>query len=226
MLIAQSRLAQMGEMVNMIAHQWRQPINAISASLIRLEIMLESVCEEDDFKYSKEIIDFINKLIQDLSNTIDEFLNFSKSVSKYQKLNLKEVVNDVLKIIQTQLKNHNIEIETKIDNTDFFSYKKEIEHILLNLIANARNILDERKNENKKITIKAYRNENIIIEVEDNGGGTKVTPIEKVFEPYFTTRKDGTGLGLYMSKNIALKKLNGDLIVENTKDGAKFILII
>ncbi|GAB6074445.1 FIST N-terminal domain-containing protein [Nautilia lithotrophica] len=223
MLIAQSRLAQMGEMINMIAHQWRQPINAISATIIKLQLLMElDQLNNEDLNNS---LNFISETIQNVSKTIDEFLNFSKPISKCEEFKIIEVLENIMKIMLAQLQNHNIKVELEIDNYSIKSYKKEIEHIILNLLTNARDQLDKINKINKFIIIRTYqKNEYKIIEVEDNGGGIKAKPLEKVFEPYYTSKENGTGLGLYLSKKIAKEKLNGDLLVENTENGAKFIL--
>lgn len=225
MLIAQSRLAQMGEMINMIAHQWRQPINAISATIIKLQLLMElDKLNNDGLDKS---LNFISDTIQNVSKTIDEFLNFSKPISKCEQFKVTDVLENIMKIMLAQLQNHNIKVELNINNYSIESYKKEIEHILLNLLTNARDELDKINKMNKFIIIRTYEDKDYkVIEVEDNGGGIKIEPIEKVFEPYYTSKENGTGLGLYLSKKIAKEKLNGDLLVENTKNGAKFILYI
>ncbi|NPA10756.1 MAG: hypothetical protein GXO62_00755 [Epsilonproteobacteria bacterium] len=224
MLISQSRLAQMGEMINMIAHQWRQPINAISATIIKLQLLRE-MGELSDEKLG-ESFDFISKTIQNISNTIDEFLNFSKPVSLCEEFSVEEVIENVMKLILVQLYNHNIQIEFEFDDFKIKSYKKEIEHIILNLLTNARDILDGKEGD-KFIYLRAKKEgDTSYIEIEDNGGGIDLEPIERVFDPYFTTKENGTGLGLYLSKKIAREKLKGDLVVSNGKEGAIFKLII
>jgi signal transduction histidine kinase len=224
MLMAQSRLAQMGEMINMIAHQWRQPLNAVSAAIIKIQLMseLDALNKEE----LNNTLKLMSEILQNISKTIDEFLHFSKPVSKCEKINSIDIIDNIMKIVLVQLQNHNIQVDLQINDFEIKSYKKEIEHILLNLITNARDVLDKKEGR-KELIIRVYKNaEKVIFEVEDNGGGVKVKPLEKVFEPYFTQKENGTGLGLYMSKKIAIQKLKGDLIVENTAKGALFRLII
>jgi len=227
-LFQQSKLAQMGEMVSMIAHQWRQPLNALSAAAIKLELknQLNKLEKEDIATTSK----FIQQMAQKLSQTINDFLNFTKPNSHVEELNLDTLFEDILNIIKAQLDTHNIEIEIKNDtNLKIVSKKQELMHILMNLITNARDALDEKDIENKKITIEVSQdNDAILIDVKDNAGGVPEELLNRIFEPYFTTKldKDGTGLGLYMSKELASKHLDGDLSVKNIDGGAIFRLRI
>ena len=227
-LLEQSKLAQMGEMINMIAHQWRQPLNTLSAIAIGLEMKEEmGVINDDDVK---EASTKIQNIVQDMSNVINEFLNVAKNSGKKETFLLNDVIEDVLGLIKAQFSAHNIEIDLDIkDEIILTTYKSDVLHILLNLVSNARDVLDERKKDNKKIFIKAYKKDNFVhIEVEDNAGGIDEAIIDRIFEPYFTTKEPGkgTGLGLYMSKKIAKERLKGDLCVENSDKGAKFILKI
>lgn len=227
-LLEQSKLAQMGEMINMIAHQWRQPLNTLSAIAIELEMKeaMDIIDNEDIKKASAKI----QKIVQDMSNVINEFLNVAKNSSKKETFLINDIINDVLGLIKAQFISHNIDINLDIeDEIILTSYKSDVLHILLNLITNARDVLDERKKDNKKIYIRAYKKDNFVyIEIEDNAGGVDEKIIDRIFEPYFTTKEPGkgTGLGLYMSKKIAKERLKGDLCVENSKEGAKFILKI
>ena len=222
LLLNQSKLASLGEMLNMIAHQWRQPLNAISAYAVKIELEanFKEIPKEEVIEFSK----YVQYQAQTMSNIINDFMNFAKPAEK-EEFYLKEAVDEVLKMVKGQLEANKIEIETDIQNIKLVSYKKEIIHILLNLIANAKDILIERDVKDKKIKI--YNEGNKIV-VEDNGGGIEGAIKEKIFDPYFTTKFEGkgTGLGLYMSKKIAIEKLDGDLYFENGEEGAKFILII
>lgn len=221
-LFLQHKQAQMGEMLSMIAHQWRQPLNAISAYAVKIELEanFKEIPKEEVIEFSK----YVQYQAQTMSNIINDFMNFAKPAEK-EEFYLKEAVDEVLKMVKGQLEANKIEIETDIQNIKLVSYKKEIIHILLNLIANAKDILIERDVKDKKIKI--YNEGNKIV-VEDNGRGIEGSIKEKIFDPYFTTKFEGkgTGLGLYMSKKIAIEKLDGDLYFENGEEGAKFILII
>ncbi len=210
----------------MIAHQWRQPLNALSAAAIHLELKMEMgrVDKDEVIKFTQ----FVQEETQRLSKTIDDFMNFSRPDEKKEEFYLTDVINDVIKMIKVQLQNHDIDIEVDIPK-DFKikSYKKVIGHILLNLISNARDALDASNIENKKIIITAKEDEDgIEIIVYDNAGPILDDIKDRVFEPYFTTKEQGkgTGLGLYMSKKLSEEKLKGELYFRNKKDGVEFIL--
>jgi len=224
LLMQQSKQAQMGEMMSMTAHQWRQPLNAVSASAIQLNMKndMKIITSED----IKETTCFIEKMTQEMSSTINNFMNFSKPTHKKELFSIKQILEDILRLMGAQLKNHNIAFLTDLqERMEIFTYRKDLEHILINLIANARDAFDENKIEDKKILVKSYmRNQKCIIDVIDNAGGIPIDAIERVFEPYFTTKEQGkgTGLGLYMSKKIARENLNGDIDVQNLQDGTLF----
>ena len=225
-IMQQSKLVQMGEMINMIAHQWRQPLNALSAIAIKMDMKNEmDMLSKEEIEKSAS---FIQKTVQNMSDTINSFLNFAKGNSIKEKFEINELLEDVLNMMKAQLDSHNIDIEINTELIYFHSHKNEILQILLNLISNARDVLAERKKENKKIKINIYTEDNYgVIEVEDNAGGIDEKIIDRIFEPYFTTKgPKGTGLGLYMSKMLATEKLKGDILVENGKEGARFRLLI
>jgi len=225
-IMQQSKLVQMGEMINMIAHQWRQPLNALSAIAIKMDMKNEmDMLSKEEIEKSAS---FIQKTVQNMSDTINSFLNFAKGNSIKEKFEINELLEDVLNMMKAQLDSHNIDIEINTELIYFHSHKNEILQILLNLISNARDVLVERKKEDKKIKINIYTEDNYgVIEVEDNAGGIDEKIIDRIFEPYFTTKgPKGTGLGLYMSKMLATEKLKGDILVENGKEGAKFRLLI
>jgi len=223
MLYLQTKQAQMGEMINMIAHQWRQPLNAMSANLITIELKHQMKQLTD--KELEDSLKFLQNQIQKLSQIINDFMNFTKENKKKDKFKIIDAVDEVLEIIEPQLKNHNINLEVNIDkNLEITTYKREI-----NLLANARDALDENKVENKNIKIKVYtekENNKVKIIVEDNAGGIPKEIQDRIFNPYFTTKGEkGTGLGLYMSNMIANKILHGDLYFE-TNGKTKFIIEI
>ena len=224
LLQQQSRLAQMGEMLSMIAHQWRQPLSAIAsrAGNLTLQIMLK---KEIDNKMLKGEMDKIIEYTQHLSETINEFRNFFKQNKTKKETSCVAVVNSVLSIVETALNNKNITIVKEFDENapSFELYENELKQVVLNLIKNAEDILIEKEIQNATITIKVYDK---VIVVSDNGGGIKDSIIDKIFDPYFSTKKkkDGTGLGLYMSKVIIEEHCGGKLTVTNDKFGAVFAI--
>ncbi len=222
-ILHQARLAQMGEMLGMIAHQWRQPLSAISSTSI--EISMKTEIGILDKKATIELAKRIEELTQDLSHTIDDFRNFFKSTKEKKLTNFNEIVDATLKIVYSTLKNQNIELYTDLQSTmEFETYPSEIKQVLLNLIKNAEDVLLEKAVEDPFIKITTYDN---ILEVADNGGGIPEAIIEKIFDPYFSTKSlNGTGLGLYMSKAIIEEHCHGKLTVQNTKVGALFTIVL
>ena len=227
-LLQQSKLAQMGDMIGMIAHQWRQPLNAISASGINISL-LSSMGALDDSKL-QESSEFIQEQCQKMSETIDTFLNFVKPSKELKEFKLAHSLYSILHIMGTQLENHNIKVS--IENIDeelsITGHEDLLEQVIINILSNARDALDELKKENKFIKISIFKGETSpIITIEDNGGGIPDEIAQKIFNPYFTTKEQGkgTGLGLYMSKDIMKKSFGGDLLYSKTEDGSIFKVI-
>ena len=223
-MLHQSRLAQMGEMISMIAHQWRQPLAAISstASTLSLDIMMDNYKKE----FFEEQINNISNYSQHLSSTIDDFRDFFKNNKEKSKTTLEKVVQSTLSIIKTSLENKNISLKTNFDcNQTINSYPNELKQVVLNLIKNAEDILIEKEIKDPLILIQTFKKDGYCyLRVEDNAGGIPKDIIEKVFDPYFTTKekRDGTGLGLYMSKTITEDHCKGELNVYNGSLGAVF----
>ncbi len=224
-LIKQSRLALMGEMISMIAHQWRQPLSAISSSAgaLKLKAILK---KQIDDKTIVQICDKILLSTKYLSNTIDDFRNFYKTNKEKKLTSFKEIVEAVLNIIQIPIENKNIKIIVDIKDEERFStFSNEVRQAIMNLIKNAEDVLIEKDIKDPMITIRGYKQGKFhILEVEDNGGGIPEDIIEFIFDPYFSTKleKDGTGLGLYMSKIIIEEHCGGVLSVKNGEKGAIF----
>jgi len=233
MMYQQSRLAQMGEMLSMIAHQWRQPLNAITAAseVISLKAKLKKLDHNTVIELSEKIKEFS----QHLSNTIDDFRGFFKSNKAKSDTNFKIIVEDVLKIVKSSLENNRIELLINVVSCDnFLTHKSELKQVLLNLIKNSEDALKENTIYNPIITIEV---DNKTLTIIDNAGGIAQENLKKVFDPYFSTKtkKDGTGIGLYMSKIIVEEHCNGSLSVSNSEfidkkgnavHGAKFKIIL
>jgi len=226
-LFQQSKKAQMGEMVNMIAHQWRQPLNAISATSSK--IILE---KEFDILSDDELIDsnnFIQDQCQKMSKVIDTFLNYSKPSKKTDEFFIEDIIKNVLELITTQFKSHNINIIFKKESETTLKikgYGDMLEQVILNLVMNARDAYDE---DNKIIDKNIYIIEqDSSIEIIDYAGGISDENMQKLFTPYFTTKEQGkgTGVGLYMSKRIMNEQFNGELIYEKINNGSKFIMVL
>lgn len=227
-LIQQSRLASMGEMISMIAHQWRQPLSAISSTVQGLHIKL-TLKKFDEALFIEKLSDVI-RYAQYLSQTIDDFRQFFKPSKAKNKVSLEEVIEKVLDIIRVSLENKRIALSMDYrSNESLMTYANELMQVLLNLIKNAEDVLMENKIENPWIKIVTLKDEHsLILEISDNGGGIPEGVIERIFDPYFSTKnkKDGTGLGLYMSQKIIEEHCGGSLRASNGVEGAIFTITL
>jgi PAS domain S-box-containing protein len=227
-LLHQSKLAQMGEMISMIAHQWRQPLTAISStsSDLYMKIMLDNYTKE----YFNTKLEKIDELSQHLSSTIDDFRNFYKEDKQKENIIYSEIAMGAFNIVSTSLEYKNISLLSEFHCQKYINVLvNELRQVVLNLIKNAEDILIEKEIKNPYIKVSTYDDEtHSYLEVLDNGGGIPKEIMEKIFDPYFSTKtkKDGTGLGLYMSKIIIEEHCNGALLISNTEDGAKFTIKI
>jgi signal transduction histidine kinase len=227
-MLAQSRNAAMGEMISMIAHQWRQPITTISMDANNIIADIE--LNEFDENVIKDIAHNIGEQTQFLSKTIDDFRNFFKEDKEVEEFKVSDLINELDTILLASIKNNNITYKVEYEqNLSMKTHKRELLQVLLNLVKNAKEALIENKNNDKIIKLFfKEEDENIQIIVQDNAGGIKEENLDKIFKAYFTTKKEmnGTGLGLYMSKMIIEKNLKGTIVVTNEKDGAQFIITI
>ncbi|PLY05986.1 MAG: hypothetical protein C0625_11705 [Arcobacter sp.] len=227
LLIQQSKMAAMGEMIGNIAHQWRQPISAVSA--IMMNIKWTAIEQGADKNFLDDRMKEANEQLKYMSQTIDDFRTFFKPNREKEYFDLKAEVKKAYHILQASLENQNINLQiySKTQLTAY-GYANEFSQVVLNIISNAKDVLIEREIQTPKIEIHLSKDEdNIYCEIKDNGGGIKKEIIEKVFEPYFTTKEGhGTGIGLYISKEIIHKHMKGTLKVENIKDGVNFIISI
>ncbi|MFY4787921.1 sensor histidine kinase [Aliarcobacter butzleri] len=225
-LIQQSKLAAMGEMIGNIAHQWRQPLAQISAIHMNMKVTYDF--NKFDEVYLNEKIKEANKLTSYMSQTINDFQNFFIPQKEKEIFSIEKACKDAYNIIDSSLKYHNIEINFNIkEDTNILGYKNEFSQVILNILSNAKDILIERKIENPKIDIEVKNGDNYsIIKIHDNAGGVKDDILDKIFDPYFTTRHktQGTGIGLYMAKNIIERNMSGFINVKNIGNGALFTI--
>jgi DNA-binding response OmpR family regulator len=223
MMFQQSRLAQMGEMIAMIAHQWRQPLNNLS--LLNQLLVTKYKQNKLDDKTVNHFQTSSSKQIEMMSNTIDDFRNFFKTNKNTMTTNLKTIYEKVVTIVGESIKQTKINLITDIkdDIEDINTYESEMMQVVLNIIKNAQDVLLEKKISNP--TIKVYISQKTC-RISDNAGGIPDVIIDQIFDPYFSTKtnKDGTGLGLYMSKTIVEQHCNGKLSVRNDQDGAVFTI--
>ena len=237
-LMQQSRMAQMGEMISMIAHQWRQPLGAIAASSIdlKMKIAFESfdLDKKEGQKECSEYFDgqltHIEAYVQSLTNTIDDFRNFYKPNKEKKKVTINEPLLKSLSIIEAAAKAKGVDISTSFKSEKVLAvYDSELMQVFLNIIKNSQDNFSEKETLDAHIMIETKDTaEGIMIEVCDNGGGIPEDIKMQIFDPYFSTKdeKNGTGLGLYMSKTIIEEHHSGKLIVENRDGGACFTIMI
>jgi len=225
-LIQQSKLASMGEMIGNIAHQWRQPIAEISAILTNMKITYEFDKFTQEYMNSK--MKEANKLTTYMSETISDFQNFFIPQGEKELFSIEQACRDAFFIVESSMKYHSVDVKFNvIEDSSVHGYKNEYSQVILNILGNAKDIFIERKIEKPSIKIQIKTGENYaIVKVADNAGGIKNEILEKIFEPYFTTRHktQGTGIGLYMSKNIIEGNMDGFINVLNKNEGACFII--
>lgn len=222
-LIDQSRHAVMGEMISMIAHQWRQPLSTIASiiSNVQLDIELHAFNEGHFQKDAKKI----ESILEHLSQTIQDFNNFFKTDKKKINTNIANLVEDAITLIDFKL--HGITIERDIDK-DFsvMLLQSELLQVIINLLANAA---DAMENKELPVILISLHNDNefMTLDISDNGTGIDTEIINKIFDPYFSTKsKNGTGLGLYICKTIVQKHLHGTISVQNLSKGCRFSIHI
>lgn len=215
----QSRFAQMGEMIGNIAHQWRQPLTAISmiASSTKLNNQLGIASNDEIEKSLDDIAGYTNYL----SQTIDVFRNYYSTDKIIKNFNLITIINDVLSMLDANLKDSYIVVfkEFQATNIECRGLPNELSQVLINVLNNARDVLVEKKVPSKNIKIVAYKQDvNAVIEIYDNGGGINNSIASKIFDPYFTTKsgkQTSAGMGLYMSKDIIENSMKGSLKASN-----------
>ncbi len=229
-LAQQARMVQMGEMLSMIAHQWRQPLNAISLTSANLKLQFDF--DEFNFKTDAGITqckeEFTQKLgdieeyVETLSSTIDDFKDFYSTDKKSTLVKLEDIIEKSLAIIGVSFSRNSVLITKRYSSNEKVEmYENEVMQVLLNILNNAHDNFIEKKTQDPEITITT---EGKTISICDNGGGIKDEIIEKVFDPYFSTKSDknGTGLGLYMSKTIIQEHHKGKISVKNIDAGVCF----
>ncbi len=226
-LIQQSKLASMGEMIGNIAHQWRQPLNALSMIIQNLEFAYKIGDLNDEFMNKNQ--SKAKLLIEKMSTTIDDFRNFFKPSKMKNHFFINTTILNSLEIINATLQNSNIIIEKEFQEKipEVFALENELSQVFLILISNAKDALVENKIKKPIIKISTYNQENsVFISVKDNANGIKEEILNKVFEPYFTTKSNnnGTGIGLYMAKTIIEQNMNGKLSVITSNNGSEFII--
>ncbi|HEY3307293.1 MAG TPA: PAS domain S-box protein [Desulfuromonadaceae bacterium] len=225
LLLQQSRFAAMGEMINNIAHQWRQPLNSLGLNIQRLSLFYEKGVFDQEL-LNQSVTDAM-LLINHMSGTIDDYRNFFKQDKEKMAFKVSEVITGAMKLVEASLGDN--KINTKVDIQDdplVIGYPNEYSQVVLNILINARDAFEKQRTAEPVLVIKtSSKDERSIVTITDNAGGIPPDVIFKVFDPHFTTKgPNGTGIGLFMAKNIIERNMNGKLSVQNTRDGAEFII--
>ncbi len=227
-ILEQAKLARIGSMISMIAHQWRQPLSQLSGILMELETTTRF--KKVDEKYILNAIEKSDKMIEFMSNTIDDFRNFYKPDKKKEDFLVSIACKKAINIIDATLENLGINLILNIkEDKKIFGYPTEFSQVILNIISNAKDVLIEKEIKNPKIQIDIESKGVLsIITIKDNAGGIKQENLELIFDPYYSTKDSskGTGLGLYISKLIIERNMGGELSVYNNEEGAVFKIIV
>ena len=212
----QSKMAAMGEMLENIAHQWRQPLSLISTAATGAKIKKDFGTLSDNDFY--ETMDMINNSTQHLSTTIDDFRNFFNNDKNASTFNINKPIEKVLSLINSKLKNRDIHVIKNTQDVEVTALINEFIQVLINILNNSLDAFEEQNLEKKFIFLDLYKeNNSLVLIIKDNAGGIKEELLGRIFEPYFTTKhkSQGTGIGLYMSMEIIKKHMNGDINVSN-----------
>jgi signal transduction histidine kinase len=223
-MMRQSRQAALGEMVGNVAHQWRQPLNVVGLHVQDLGLSYEHG------NLSKEYLDTsvkkIMKLVQHMSQTVDDFRNFFAPCNEKVDIDWGKTVAKTIALVEGSLFDQGIRIQTGVQEVpNLRGYPNELSQVLLNILNNAKDAFSGRTGDGRSISVKLFAEDTkTVVTITDNAGGIPEEIIGRIFEPYFTTKEQGkgTGIGLYMSKNIVEKAMNGSLTVRNTGLGAEF----
>ncbi|MCK5110957.1 MAG: PAS domain S-box protein [Arcobacteraceae bacterium] len=235
LLVQQSKMAAMGEMLENIAHQWRQPLSVIST--ISTGIIVQKEFGISNEKDEIKALNKINDTAQYLSGTINDFRDFFKPNKQKALFNLKDAYIKTLHLVDSKFQTLKIEVVENLNDIELNNLSNEVVQVIMNLLNNARDVLETKENQKRLIFIDIYKKDNnAIVKIKDNGGGIPDDIIDKIFDPYFTTKHkaQGTGIGLYMSQEMIIKHLKGSLTVNNSTyeyknysyTGAEFILTL
>lgn len=228
LLLQQSRLAAMGDMIGNIAHQWRQPLNMLG--LLAQDLVMTYKRGAFDTQYLEETVKKLMQTINHMSKTIDDFRNFFRPDKRKADFRVSEIIEKTISLMEVSLKSQYIATSLLSDcDPVVHGYPSEYAQVLLNIIGNARDALVARHVDTPAITIEVgMEGGRSIVTITDNAGGIHEDIIDRIFDPYFTTKgpDKGTGVGLYMSKIIIEKNMGGTLRVQNVGSGARFRIVV
>lgn len=230
-IIQRSKLSEIGEMMTSIAHQWKAPL--IEISTIAQELLYKRSKREFTKEDSQEFVDEIMTQVQYMTKTIDDFREFIKPSLKKSNFSVNASMSELLRVIEHNIKYNYISVDLKYEeNKEFkiYGYPNEFKQSILSIINNCRDSILKRKEKEKiegKISINiSSKEDNVYISIQDNGIGIKDEHLEKIFEPFFTSKKDGDGFGLYMVKLIIEDKMNGSIRALKSQEGANILISV
>ena len=216
-LVFQSRQALIGELFSMIAHQWRKPINKIASilALLRFKLIDEKIAYTEIDSRCNDI----EESVEFMSETIDDFRTFYQPKEGSEKVDLKELIEKSIHFLDASIRKKDVNIVTNLESIEFELFGNEFLQVMINIIKNAIDSVEKRG----KVVIKLYRESSqVIVSIEDNGAGIDDDSLAKLFDPYYTTKEDSMGLGLYMTKMIIEKHMKGIIEVEKLSKGVRF----
>jgi len=214
----QSRLASLGQMLANIAHQWRQPLTQLNLNIYNMKKSFQERNEKDAMNFYDET----KKVIQNMSSTIDDFTNFFKPDKEKKYFSLGKSIDEAIVILDKIILNEKIDIKVNFEDIEILGIPNELSQVIINLIQNSKDAFNSNNITKKEIEISTKKEDNfVLIKIQDNAGGIKEENMDKIFEPYFTTKhsSSGTGLGLFMSKMICEQGFNGTINLTNNKNG-------
>ena len=218
LLSQQQKMISMGQMIENIAHQWRQPLSVITTNASGMKLKKQLNDLDDDFFHNA--IDSVLNTSKYLSNTIDDFRYFFKPQKEKSDFSLESCIEKTIDLLNANFLERNIKIISRIDDVNIFGYETELIQVLINILNNSKDVLQTFEDDERLIFIEVKKDgKKAIIKIKDNAGGINPDVIEKVFEPYFTTKHQaqGTGIGLYMCQEIIHKHMNGHIDISNTE---------
>ena len=225
LLIHQAKMATMGEMIGVIAHQLKQPLNVLSlyCNDVKDSYDLDEINDEFIEDFSKST----NEQITFLSQTIDDFRNFFNPSKEKRLFDIKDSIDKAVSLQGNQLGVYKVKLNLNVADEKIYGVKSEFEQVVLNIINNSIDAFEERNIENRVINIDVLTKGNYtVLIMEDTAGGVKTEHLEQLFDPYFTTKEKGTGTGLYMVKLVVKTSFNGDLKISNTDSGLKYLIAL
>ncbi len=224
-LIHQSKMATMGEMIGVIAHQLKQPLNILS--LYCTDVKDSYKFEEIDDKFIEDFSINTKEQIKFLSETIDGFRDFFNPNKQKREFEIRYALDKAIKLLGNQFEVNKIKLNLEVNDEKIYGIETELEQVVLNIINNSIDVFKEREIENREININILSKQNYtILILEDNAGGVKEENLEKIFDPYFTTKATGTGTGLYMVKLVIKNSFQGDLKINNSSKGLRYIIAL